>query len=92
MANNRVITESHKKLIGRLTSNEIVLDRWSAGIDHREETYDLYRMIEDIDWIVFDDYFRLKSGGDGDNGEVLMYILDIIFDLQDNTPEAQDDR
>jgi hypothetical protein len=36
-----------------------------------------------LDFIFLDDYFCFKSGGDGDNGEQLMYLLDIYFDELD---------
>jgi len=34
-----------------------------------------------------DDHFCWKSGGDGDNGEQLMYQLDVLFERQDRIPK-----
>jgi len=58
-------------------------DRWSLGMDHHPKSKELYKKIEKIDFVWFDDHFCWKSGGDGDTGETLMYALDIIFDEKD---------
>jgi len=56
--------------------------RWELGIEHHPRSVELFEQIRRIDW-ENEDYFCWKSGGDGDNGEELMYILDIIFEKQD---------
>jgi hypothetical protein len=56
-----------------------VKDNWSEGIGHEPESDQLVRMIADFDFIHFSDSFCLKTGGDGDNGETLMYILDELI-------------
>ena len=33
------------------------------------------------------DYFCWKTGGDGDNGEILAFVLDIYFEEQDAARE-----
>jgi hypothetical protein len=77
------------KLLNELAEHNIDLsDRWSKGIDHHPKSEELVRMLADIDWLLFDDYFCWKIGGDGDNGESLMYELDIIFDLMDAREKA----
>ncbi len=43
----------------------------------------LFKQIDQLDFEVNNDYFGWKSGGDGDNGEVLMYLLDMIFEAED---------
>lgn len=53
--------------------------RWEAGTDHHPKSVELFDAIRKIDeqngggsdW---------RSGGDGDNGEQLMYQLDIYFE------------
>ena len=57
-----------------------VNERWEDGIEHREESIKLYAVIAEIDFKHCDDSMGLKSGGDGDNGEHLMYLFDIYFD------------
>lgn len=54
--------------------------RWEEGIDHNPRSVELYMAIADIDFNHNNDFFCFKSGGDGDNGEALMYLLDIYFD------------
>jgi len=55
-------------------------ERWENGTDHHPKSEELFKRIADIDFKHCNDYFCWKSGGDGDNGETLMYILDIIFE------------
>jgi hypothetical protein len=57
--------------------------RWEQGMPHHPKSEALYKDIESLDWEYGDDYFCFKSGGDGDNGEHLMYLLDIIFETKD---------
>jgi hypothetical protein len=51
--------------------------------EHDPRSYEIFREIEDIDFNEFNDYFCWKSGGDGDNGEVLLTELDIYFERKD---------
>ncbi len=62
-----------------------IAKRWEDGIDHHPKSEELVRAIADLDFKYGDDYFRFKIGGDGDNGEHLMYLLDIYFEIQDAT-------
>jgi hypothetical protein len=64
-----------------LTINE----RWEQGVAHDPRSVTLYKGIADIDFKDGGDYFCFKSGGDGDNGEHLMYLLDIYFERKDKT-------
>ena len=54
--------------------------RWETGVPHHPKSKALMKSIEDIDFKFGGDYFCWKTGGDGDNGENLMYLLDIIFE------------
>ncbi len=60
-----------------------IADRWQQGIPHDSRSIELYTAIADIDFKENDDHFCFKSGGDGDNGEALMYLLDVYFARQD---------
>ena len=53
--------------------------RWEKGIDHHPKSKKLYREIATLDFKYGGDRFCFKSGGDGDNGEHLMYLLDIYY-------------
>ncbi len=57
--------------------------RREQGIDHHPKSKEIFKAIENNDLKYGDDYFCWKSGGDGDNGEHLMYLLDIYFEQQD---------
>lgn len=57
--------------------------RWEEGTPHHPRSEALYGAISDLDYCFQDDMFGWKSGGDGDNGEALMYLLDIHFDEED---------
>ena len=58
--------------------------RWEQGIDHHPKSEELFKILKDVDWKYGNDYFCWKDGGDGDNGETLMYELDIYFEMLDN--------
>lgn len=57
--------------------------RWEEGIDHHPKSVALFKKLADIDFRLGGDFFGWKSGGDGDNGEHLMYEMDIIFETED---------
>ena len=58
-------------------------DRWSKGINHHPDSDSLVRDIAEVDFEFFDDHFCWKVGGDGDNGEALMYEIDLLMELRD---------
>ena len=60
-----------------------VAERWRQGIPHDERSKEIYKAISEIDFFEAGDYFDFKSGGDGDNGEHLMYLMDIYFTEKD---------
>ena len=59
-------------------------DRWEQGIPHDPRSLNLYKAIAKLDWEEGSDAFCFKSGGDGDNGEHLMYLLDLYFEDEDS--------
>lgn len=61
--------------------------RWERGVPHHPESARLYKEISDLDF-AHGDVFCFKQGGDGDNGEHLMYLLDMIFEKRDRDKEA----
>jgi len=56
-----------------------VISRWEKGIPHNPKSVLIYKELKSIDFNYGGDFFGFKSGGDGDNGEHLMYLLDIYF-------------
>lgn len=67
-----------------MTPRKTISERWEEGIEHDPRSIALYESIAKIDWEQGDDSMQLKSGGDGDNGENLMYLFDIHFEQQDH--------
>jgi len=57
--------------------------RWETGAEHHPESIALMEALATLDFIFMDDYFCWKMGGDGDNGEQLMYLMDIYFEARD---------
>lgn len=55
-------------------------ERWERGIPHHPRSEEIFKAIAKADWEVGGDFFCFKHGGDGDNGEHLMYLLDHLID------------
>lgn len=66
-----------------MTVERDINKRWEEGTDHHPKSIELFKALEHIDLVHGKDFFYWKSGGDGDNGEMLMYELDIYFECQD---------
>lgn len=64
-----------------------ITTRWEKGIDHHPASEKLVKAIAKLDFKYGGDYFCFKTGGDGDNGEHLMYLLDIYFETKDSMKE-----
>lgn len=58
---------------------------------HEPETVALFEFLSNYDFNECDDYFGWKSGGDGDNGEVLMGQLDVYFRTMKIKKEKNDE-
>ena len=58
-------------------------DRWERGVPHDARSEEVYGFISDYDYRHNGDSLALNSGGDGDNGESLMYLLDEYFAAKD---------
>lgn len=63
--------------------------RWEQGIPHNPKSIELFKALEDIDLKYGGDFFCWKSGGDGDNGEHLMYEMDIYFESMAAMPNIR---
>lgn len=82
---NEPVTQRGKELLERLRRAGIDgdVDRWSNGIEHHKNVDNVVRDLAEIDFMFFGNYFDWRVGGDGDNGESLMYELDVLMDLYD---------
>ena len=58
------------------------IDRFGRGIEHHPKSKRLMAFIAEHDYKDYGDYFCWKTGGDGDNGETLMYQMDAFFELE----------
>jgi len=64
-------------------------DPWRATIRHHPKSERLLQFMRLYDDRNCSNYFDWKVGGDGDNGEMLMYQMDAFFELMDRL-EGQD--
>ena len=62
--------------------------RWEEGMDHHPKSIVLMEHIKEVDFHQGGDSFCWKTGGDGDNGETLMYEMDSFFEGQDEENKA----
>jgi len=58
-------------------------ERYDRSHPHDPRSIELFHSIEKLDFEEGGDRFCFKSGGDGDNGEHLMYLLDVHFARRD---------
>lgn len=61
--------------------------RWEQGVQHHDRSLHIMNELMDLDFYLLDDFFCWKIGGDGDNGEFLMYLLDIMLEREDKLME-----
>jgi hypothetical protein len=60
------------------------IDRWEEGREHHPMSERLMEFLKEHDFRDYDDCFCWKTGGDGDNGETLMYQMDAFFEMLDD--------
>ncbi len=63
------------------------IDRWEEGADHHHKSLELVRFLSSHDLEDYDDHFCWKIGGDGDQGETLMFQMDAYFEQKDKDNE-----
>lgn len=66
--------------------------RWEDGVAHDPRTVELFEAVADLDFRLNSDYFCWKWGGDGDNGEVFMFVLDEVLQRRDEKSETLADQ
>lgn len=58
-------------------------NRWEENIEHHPMSKRIMNFLKHHDFTDYGNYFDWEVGGDGDNGEELMYQLDAFFELLD---------
>ena len=72
------------EIYGRAIDNGLTKkNRWEEGMDHHLKSEELMSFLVEHDCYEYGDYFCWKVGGDGDNGESLMYEMDAFFEQKD---------
>jgi len=61
------------------------IDRCEKGIDHHPMSLRMMKFIATHDMNDYNDYFCWKIGGDGDNGEIMLYQMDAFFEMMNCT-------
>lgn len=67
------------------------IDRWNEDLPHHPKSIEIAKFLGEHDFYDYGDCFCWKFGGDGDNGETLMYQLDCYFELMDKFIDHQTD-
>lgn len=63
---------------GEFKDNKFGVNGYGMSKEHNPKSKEIYDFISKLDF-ENGDYFCFKSGGDGDNGELLMDLLDCYF-------------
>lgn len=59
------------------------IQRWQEDIEHHSMSVKLMNFLSKHDFNEYNDHFCWSFGGDGDNGEALMYEMDAFFETLD---------
>jgi len=65
------------------------IDRWGTGKSHHPMSERLMDFLSKHDFEDYSDFFCWETGGDGDNGEILMFEMDAFFEMLDATKEKK---
>lgn len=65
------------------------VDRWGEGVSHHKNSEMLMTFLKEHDFQDYGNYFDFRTGGDGDNGETLMYQMDAFFEYMDGASDLQ---
>ena len=64
--------------------------RWELGLPHHPKSLAMLQDLNALDFALLNGYFDFRTGGDGDNGETLMYLLDVKFECEDANINVSD--
>ena len=81
MSLSDVINKAHEESAKKEQESSVITDinkRWEEGIPHHTKSKEVGDLIFELDT-----YGAYSFGGDGDNGEEILYYLDIYFEMED---------
>ena len=86
-----VLPGQEKNIRGKqgMTVEKNINKRWIDGVAHHERSIDAYNAIRYLD-MINENRFDFRSGGDGDNGEVLMYLMDMYFEAEEKGEDVRE--
>lgn len=62
--------------------------RWEDGIDHHSISYNIISFMEALEIETGEYLVDIRTGGDGDNGESMMYLMDPLWEkLEEYDPK-----
>lgn len=79
----RELERQMKEDVCRLGINVDLDQRWEDGVPHHPEAEQMARELAAVDRLYAGGCLDLGFGGDGDLGEVMIYLLDIVLELRD---------
>ena len=68
----------------RVAHNLPKIEKYGMSVEHNPKSKEIYNFISEVDF-ANGDAFCFKCGGDGDNGEMLMALLDEYFKQKEGT-------
>ena len=57
--------------------------RWEEGTPHHPHSERIVKVLREYDWKYGNGHLDIECGGDEDNGEHMMFLLDIYFERRD---------
>jgi len=68
-----------------MPKQSVIERRWEAGTPHHPEAIRLLKAMAKLDT---EDEAGFKFGGDGDNGEILLYLLSEVLERDERVEEG----
>lgn len=84
MVARKILERVEKKLGMSFEGIETNIEkRWEKGIPHHPNSIKIVKAMSVLDYELGGDSLDIKIGGDGDNGEAMMFLLDLYFEAED---------
>ena len=76
------LLKSHNDMAFRLIASGIDYDlnaKWERGEERSDEAEQMARELADLDWLLYGNTLDFDFGGDGDSGEFLIDLIDVLL-------------